>query len=191
MVIGIPLESIGIHVCVAYDTPSGRTREFSIDDIATAKSVLETVAEWSEPIDAARSMTELPAAARQYCGDGREGDRRAGRLASGGADRGATVVRRNAFAWEAGSPRGAASSERPPPARRSRRWSRDGEWRRGRSLRWDVRREYLENYCPEPPPCVWEPPLLCPPPGVPPRWPLPPPGVLVPPGVPVPPLGGA
>ncbi|WP_437599547.1 adenylosuccinate synthase [Sorangium sp. So ce590] len=87
-----------LKVCVAYDTPSGRTREFPIDDIATAKPVLEPVTEWSESIDAARSMTELPAAARQYV---ELVERETGvpvDVVSVGADREATIVRRNAFA---------------------------------------------------------------------------------------------
>ncbi|WP_437529575.1 adenylosuccinate synthase [Sorangium sp. So ce726] len=87
-----------LKVCVAYDTPSGRTREFPIDDIATAKPVLETVAEWSESIDAARSMTELPAAARQYVEMVEKETGVPVDVVSVGADREATIVRRNAFA---------------------------------------------------------------------------------------------
>ncbi|WP_438040804.1 adenylosuccinate synthase [Sorangium sp. So ce128] len=87
-----------LKVCVAYDTPSGRTREFPIDDIATAKPVLETVAEWSEPIDAARSMTELPAAARHYVEMVEKETGVPVDVVSVGADREATIVRRNAFA---------------------------------------------------------------------------------------------
>ncbi|CAN92168.1 hypothetical protein predicted by Glimmer/Critica [Sorangium cellulosum So ce56] len=37
-----------------------------VDEIATAKPVLDLVAKGSEPVDGARSMTELPAAARHY-----------------------------------------------------------------------------------------------------------------------------
>ncbi|WP_437914069.1 adenylosuccinate synthase [Sorangium sp. So ce302] len=87
-----------LKVCVAYDTPSGRTREFPIDDIATAKPVLETVAEWSESIDAARSMTELPAAARHYVEMVEKETGVPVDVVSVGADREATIVRRNAFA---------------------------------------------------------------------------------------------
>jgi adenylosuccinate synthase len=87
-----------LKVCVAYDTPSGRTREFPIDDIATAKPVLESVAEWSEPIDAARSMTELPAAARHYVELVEKETGVPVDVVSVGADRDATIVRRNAFA---------------------------------------------------------------------------------------------
>jgi adenylosuccinate synthase len=64
-----------------------------VDEIATAKSVLESVAEWSEPIDGARSMTELPAAARHYV---ELVEKETG--VSVGADREATIVRHNAFA---------------------------------------------------------------------------------------------
>ncbi|WP_437589735.1 adenylosuccinate synthase [Sorangium sp. So ce1000] len=87
-----------LKVCVAYDTPSGRTREFPIDDIATAKPVLESVTEWSEPIDAARSMTELPAAARHYVELVEKETGVPVDVVSVGADRDATIVRRNAFA---------------------------------------------------------------------------------------------
>ncbi|KYG08549.1 adenylosuccinate synthetase [Sorangium cellulosum] len=87
-----------LKVCVAYDTPSGRTREFPIDEIATAQPVLEPVAEWSEPIDAARSMTELPAAARQYVELVEKETGVPVDVVSVGADREATIVRRNAFA---------------------------------------------------------------------------------------------
>ncbi|XXX76772.1 adenylosuccinate synthase [Sorangium sp. So ce134] len=87
-----------LKVCVAYDTPSGRTREFPIDEIAAAKPVLEPVAEWSEPIDGARSMTELPAAARQYVELVEKETGVPVDVVSVGADRDATIVRRNAFA---------------------------------------------------------------------------------------------
>ncbi|WP_437278614.1 adenylosuccinate synthase [Sorangium sp. So ce375] len=87
-----------LKVCVAYDTPSGRTREFPIDEIATAKPVLETVAEWGESIDSARSMTELPAAARHYVELVEKETGVPVDVVSVGADRDATIVRRNAFA---------------------------------------------------------------------------------------------
>ncbi|XXY44290.1 adenylosuccinate synthase [Sorangium sp. So ce269] len=87
-----------LKVCVAYETPSGRTREFPIDDLATAKPVLEPVGAWSESIDAARSMTELPAAARQYVELVEKETGVPVDVVSVGADREATIVRRNAFA---------------------------------------------------------------------------------------------
>lgn len=87
-----------LKVCVAYDTPSGRTREFPIDELATAKPVLEQVPNWSEPLDAARSMSELPAAARQYVEMVEKETGVPVDVVSVGADRDATIVRRNAFA---------------------------------------------------------------------------------------------
>ncbi|WP_437957919.1 adenylosuccinate synthase [Sorangium sp. So ce119] len=87
-----------LKVCVAYETPSGLTREFPIDDLGTAKPVLEQVTAWSEPIDAARSMTELPAAARHYVELVEKETGVPVDVVSVGADREATIVRRNAFA---------------------------------------------------------------------------------------------
>ncbi|WP_438026087.1 adenylosuccinate synthase [Sorangium sp. So ce233] len=87
-----------LKVCVAYETPSGRTREFPIDDLGTATPVLEQVTAWSEPIDSARSMTELPAAARQYVEMVEKETGVPVDVVSVGADREATIVRRNAFA---------------------------------------------------------------------------------------------
>ncbi|WP_437837977.1 adenylosuccinate synthetase [Sorangium sp. So ce1153] len=87
-----------LSVCVACDSPSGRTREFPIDEIAAAKPVLEQVAGWSEPLDGARSMTELPAAARQYVGLVEKETGVPVDVVLVGADREATIVRRNAFA---------------------------------------------------------------------------------------------
>jgi adenylosuccinate synthase len=55
-----------VKVCVAYDTPSGRTAEFPIDDLDRAKPVLRTFKGWSEELGGARTMAELPLAAREY-----------------------------------------------------------------------------------------------------------------------------
>jgi adenylosuccinate synthase len=55
-----------IQVCVAYETPQGRTGDFPIDDIARAKPVYEPMGGWTEDISGARSVAALPAAARAY-----------------------------------------------------------------------------------------------------------------------------
>ncbi len=55
-----------IEVCVAYDTPAGRTESFPIDDLARARPVYETVRGWREDIASARTMSALPEAARAY-----------------------------------------------------------------------------------------------------------------------------
>jgi adenylosuccinate synthase len=55
-----------IQVCVAYDTPHGRTHELPLDDLEHAKPVYETVRGWTEELGAARTLAELPEAARSY-----------------------------------------------------------------------------------------------------------------------------
>jgi adenylosuccinate synthase len=55
-----------IKVCVAYDTPAGQTRDFPIDALDSAKPVYRTFRGWSEDLARARSLDELPAAAREY-----------------------------------------------------------------------------------------------------------------------------
>jgi adenylosuccinate synthase len=55
-----------VSVCVAYDTPSGRTTDFPIDDLEHAKPVLKTFKGWKEELGNARKMDDLPAAAREY-----------------------------------------------------------------------------------------------------------------------------
>ena len=55
-----------VAVCVAYDTPSGRTSDFPIDDLEHAKPVLKTFKGWKEELASARKMEDLPATAREY-----------------------------------------------------------------------------------------------------------------------------
>jgi adenylosuccinate synthase len=55
-----------IKLCVAYDTPAGRTKDFPIDGLDTAKPVYETMAGWSVNLGAARTLDALPSAARAY-----------------------------------------------------------------------------------------------------------------------------
>jgi adenylosuccinate synthase len=55
-----------IDVCVAYDTPAGRTDELPIDDMERAKPIFETMRGWTEDIGGARRLADLPEAARAY-----------------------------------------------------------------------------------------------------------------------------
>ena len=55
-----------LQVCVAYDTPHGRTEDFPIDDVARAKPVYESMPGWSEDIASARTLAALPSTARAY-----------------------------------------------------------------------------------------------------------------------------
>jgi adenylosuccinate synthase len=55
-----------IRVCVAYDTPAGRVRDFPIGELDRATPVYETLPGWSEVIEQARSLDALPAKAQAY-----------------------------------------------------------------------------------------------------------------------------
>ena len=55
-----------IKVCVAYDTPNGRTKDFPLDDLDRATPVYESFAGWKEDLAPARALKDLPANARTY-----------------------------------------------------------------------------------------------------------------------------
>lgn len=58
-----------LRVCVAYETPTGRTNDFPIDDIdvpGRVRPIYEEFQGWSESIAKARSMSDLPKATRDY-----------------------------------------------------------------------------------------------------------------------------
>ncbi|MGH7296266.1 MAG: adenylosuccinate synthetase, partial [Polyangiaceae bacterium] len=55
-----------LKVCVAYETAHGRTDDFPIDDVATARPVYEPMAGWTEDLASARALSDLPSAARAY-----------------------------------------------------------------------------------------------------------------------------
>jgi adenylosuccinate synthase len=58
-----------VKVCVAYDTPRGRTESFPIDEIGIPGRVTPVYQElpgWTESLGEARAMDELPKATRDY-----------------------------------------------------------------------------------------------------------------------------
>src|SRR5262249_11448769 len=55
-----------VKVCVAYETPSGRTPDFPIDTLESAKPVLRSFAGWTEELGRARTLADLPGAAREF-----------------------------------------------------------------------------------------------------------------------------
>jgi adenylosuccinate synthase len=55
-----------IKLCVAYETPRGRTDDLPIDDLESASPVFDTVSGWKADLSGARSMEALPEAARNY-----------------------------------------------------------------------------------------------------------------------------
>ncbi len=84
-----------VEVCVAYDTPSGRTDQLPIDELDTARPVYERLEGWSETLSEARSLDELPAAARAYVRFLEEGSGVPVDLVSVGARRTETLVIRD------------------------------------------------------------------------------------------------
>ena len=86
-----------VSACVAYDTPSGRTREFPIDALATAKPVYQTFPGWSEDLAAAKAIPDLPAAARAYVSFLEEQIEVPVDIVSVGARRDETITLRDAF----------------------------------------------------------------------------------------------
>ena len=96
-----------IQVCVAYDTPEGRTEDFPIDllDVPGAvKPVYEEMAGWSEKLDGVRVLDELPKAARAYVRFLEEGAKVPLYLLSVGPRRSETIVLHNPFVGRAAAP---------------------------------------------------------------------------------------
>jgi adenylosuccinate synthase len=86
-----------VKVCVAYDTPRGRTPEFPIDDIAESTPVFETLAGWTEPLPRVRALRELPAATLAYVRFIEEASGVPAYVVSVGPRRDETIVLRDAF----------------------------------------------------------------------------------------------
>ncbi len=100
-----------VMVCVAYDTPHGRTTEFPFDDLAdgaseaeprrgphqTAKPVYRAFKGWNEELAKARTLTDLPQAARDYVKFIEDESRVPIILVSVGYRRDETIVIRNPF----------------------------------------------------------------------------------------------
>jgi adenylosuccinate synthase len=89
-----------LKICVAYDTPAGRTDELPIDMLdepSQVKPIYETFRGWNETLADVRSYDHLPAAARDYL---RFVEQRSGvpiYLVSVGPRRTETVVVKNPF----------------------------------------------------------------------------------------------
>ncbi|HEU4538796.1 MAG TPA: adenylosuccinate synthase [Polyangiaceae bacterium] len=89
-----------LRVCVGYDTPDGYVEELPFSasgDLGALAPRYETLPGWSEGLSAARSLDELPRAAREYL---RFVEARAGvplGLVSVGPRRGETIVLQNPF----------------------------------------------------------------------------------------------
>jgi adenylosuccinate synthase len=55
-----------IRACVAYDTPSGRTREFPVDELESATPVFSDFPGFSQDVSSAKSLEELPKEALDF-----------------------------------------------------------------------------------------------------------------------------
>jgi adenylosuccinate synthase len=55
-----------LQVCVRYKTPNGETREFPIDQLATAEPIYRTFKGWNADLSGAKKLEDLPKEAREY-----------------------------------------------------------------------------------------------------------------------------
>jgi adenylosuccinate synthase len=92
---------------VAYDTPAGRVDDLPIDlldDPASAVPVYEELEGWTEKLEHARVVEQLPAAARNYIRFVEEKSGVPMYLISVGPSRAATIVLHNPFVGRAATP---------------------------------------------------------------------------------------
>jgi adenylosuccinate synthase len=96
-----------IRVCVAYDTPSGRTTNFPIDlldEPGRVTPVYEELPGWKEALGNAKVLDDLPKAARDYVRFLEEGAKVPLFLVSVGPRRLETIVLHNPFMGRAAAP---------------------------------------------------------------------------------------
>ncbi|EYF06829.1 adenylosuccinate synthase [Chondromyces apiculatus] len=86
-----------LSVCVAYETPTGQSLDFPIDDLASARPIYKRVHPWTDPIEGARSLRDLPAAARDYIDLIEKEIGVPIDVVSVGPERDATIILRSAF----------------------------------------------------------------------------------------------
>lgn len=96
-----------LKICVAYDTPSGRSEEFPIDlldEPGKVTPVYEELSGWTEDLSSVRVIDQLPAAARRYVKFLEDGAGVPIYLLSVGPRRAETVVLNNPFTGRADAP---------------------------------------------------------------------------------------
>ena len=101
-----------LQVCVAYETPEGRTDEFPIDRLEQVKPVYKTFPGWREPLAHVRELADLPAAARTYLDFMESSTGVPLALISVGPRRSETIVLKTPFA------------PRPPASAKTSKWDR-------------------------------------------------------------------
>lgn len=94
-----------LRVCVAYDTPQGRTEELPLELISQDEKrvtpIYEELPGWTEPLNEVRAMSELPRAAREYVRFIEERSKVPLYLLSVGPRRRETIVLKDPFARSA------------------------------------------------------------------------------------------
>jgi len=96
-----------IKVCVAYETPNGRVEDLPIDlldEPQVCRPVYEELQGWTEPLEAVRTLDELPKAARAYVRYLEEGAGVPVYLVSVGPRRRETIMLHNPFFGRAAAP---------------------------------------------------------------------------------------
>ncbi len=96
-----------VKVCVAYDTPQGRVTDLPIDLLdqpEKAVPVYEELDGWTENLENARVLSDLPVTARRYVRYIEEGAGVPCYLVSVGPSRAATIVLHNPFVGRAEAP---------------------------------------------------------------------------------------
>jgi adenylosuccinate synthase len=86
-----------VRLCVAYDTPSGRTNELPLTELDRAVPVYETLSGWSDSIEDVRRLDELPASARALVERIEQLTEVPAYLVSVGARRDRTIVLKDVF----------------------------------------------------------------------------------------------
>ena len=87
-----------LPVCVAYEVDGKTVSDLPVDDLDRAKPVFRNVPGWKEQIDGARTMEQLPAAARDYIAFIEKEVGVEVACVSIGAERDQTILRRDLFA---------------------------------------------------------------------------------------------
>jgi adenylosuccinate synthase len=96
-----------IRVCVAYDTPDGRSDDFPIDlldEPGLVRPVYEELPGWSETLSEARTLDELPQVVRNYIRFLENGAGAPVYFVSVGPRRRETIVLHNPFVGRAAAP---------------------------------------------------------------------------------------
>ena len=86
-----------LRVCVAYDTPRGRTEDFPTSDLERCKPIFRDCEPWGDDLAKAKSMGDLPSAARDYVKMIEEAAGCEAMIVSVGSRRDETIVRSKVF----------------------------------------------------------------------------------------------